>query len=246
MTGPAAYDVETLIRLRHGGAVDRGALAGMAQDPQIAALLADWDRQDAALRALYAPLAAEPVPERHRRLLRPTRPVLPWRQMAAGVLLLALGFGAGWYGGRGGGDPAALARQALRSHETYVSEVLHPVEVGSADETHLLRWLSKRLGQPLNPPDFASHGFRLIGGRLLPGPTSPAALLMYEDDLGRRLSLYVTRSPAAGDDMAFAEDARARGFWWVEGDLGCALVGDLPRDTLRRMAVEAYHALAET
>ncbi|WP_347265819.1 anti-sigma factor [Paracoccus sp. (in: a-proteobacteria)] len=246
MTG-SAPDIETLIRLRHGDARDHEALARLAEDPQVAARLADWDRQDAALRALYAPLAAEPLPERHLRLLRPgpaqARPPRPgWLRLAA-ALLLALGFGGGWLAARPGGDPAGPQLEAaLRSHETYAPEVLHAVEVGAADEAHLLRWLSRRLGRPLHPPDFAAQGFRLIGGRLLPGLQGPAALLIYEDDLGRRLSLYITRA-RGGEEMVFAEAAGARAFWWVEGDLGCALVGDLPRDKLRAMSIAAYHAL---
>ena len=45
--------------------------------------------------------------------------------------------------------------------------------------------------------------------------------------------------------LAFAEVPGAQAFWWIDRGLGCALVGDLPRDTLRRLALQAYHDLTE-
>ena len=128
---------------------------------------------------------------------------------------------------------------------TYAVETRHPVEVAASDETHLVQWLSNRLGTKFRPPDLSDEGFRLIGGRLLPGPASPAALLMYEDDLGRRIALYFTRSDAGESELAFAEEPGRQAFWWVDGNLGCAIAGDLPRETLRRLAIAAYHDLTE-
>ena len=242
---------EEALRLRHGSPQDQARLATLAAgDAALTEELAEWDRQDAALRALYAPVADEPVSARltatvaAARVVRPS-PVL-WR-IAAALVLVALGFLAGWSGARML-QPAgpALAEVAMASFATYAVEVAHPVEVGAEDEAHLVKWLSRRLGTPIRPPDLSQDGFRLIGGRLLPGETSPAALLMYEDEMGRRLALYVTRREGGETELAFAEEPGRRAFWWIEDGLGCALVGDLPRDTLRHLAISAYHGLTET
>jgi len=249
----ASIPAEEALRLRHGSASDQARLQALAvEDAALAARLADWDREDAALRALYAPVVDEPLPARllaplaeaRRRSPRATPPF--WR-IAAAVALLALGFAAGWGGALLTQAPPAptLAQAAMTSFATYSVETRHPVEVGAEDEAHLVQWLSKRLGTPFRPPNLSQDGFRLIGGRLLPGRASPAALLMYEDDLGRRLALYLTRSADGESDLAFAEEPGRQAFWWIEGDLGCALVGDLPRDTLRRLAIAAYHDLTE-
>ncbi len=245
---------EEALRLRHGSAADRSRLSALATgDAALAEELAGWDRQDAALQALYTPVADEPLPERLLETVRATRraPVVGaggtgWR-IAAAVALIALGFVAGWGGARlvPSGAPPMLAQAAMASYATYAVEVTHPVEVGADDEAHLVQWLSKRLGAPIRPPDLASEGFTLIGGRLLPGDTAPAALLMYEDELGRRLALYITRSETAERELAFAEEPGRQAFWWVDDGLGCALSGDLPRETLRRLAVAAYHGLTE-
>lgn len=239
-----------LVRLAHGTPAERAELAALAAaDPGVAGLLADWDRQDAALAALYGPVADEPVPHRLRALVVPRRGRVWPGRIAAALALVALGAAGGW-GAAALWRPAPagvdLAQAALRSHATFVVETAHPVEVPAADEAHLVRWLSNRLGHRIVPPDLDAHGFRLIGGRVVPGATGAAAMLMYEDEIGRRVTLYVARSATPGE-TAFREvtDGTLRGFWWIEDELGCAVVGDLPRDTLRAIAVAAYHDLIE-
>jgi anti-sigma factor RsiW len=253
MLGSPSISAEEALRLRHGPAADRARLQGLAAgDPDLAALLAEWERQDAALRSLYGAVADEPLPDRLAAPLLAARngpqnrATAPWR-IAAAVALLAVGFAAGWGGARVAAPDAVpgLAQAAMASFATYAVEARHPVEVAASDEVHLVQWLSKRLGTPFRPPDLSDGGFRLIGGRLLPGTASPAALLMYEDDLGRRLALYLTRSDGGESELAFAEEPGRQAFWWVEGDLGCALAGDLPRETLRHLAIAAYHDLTE-
>lgn len=252
--GPATSREEAL-RLRHGTPADQARLAGLAAgDPGLEDEMAEWDRQDAALRALYAPVAEEPLPGRLIETVRaarraPAPRAMPaWGRLAAAVALVALGFAAGLGAARLWplDGPPVLARAAMESYATYAVEVKHPVEVAASDEAHLVQWLSKRLGAPLHVPDLGAEGFTLIGGRLLPGDATPAALLMYEDGLGRRLAVYITRAEGAERELAFAEEPGRQAFWWVDGGLGCAVAGDLPRETLRRLAVAAYHGLTET
>jgi len=244
---------EDLLRLRHGNAEARARLAALAgDDPTIGRRLADWDRQDAAMRALYGPLGEEPVPARHLDALAAADPVPrrippPYARIAAAIALLAIGWAGGWFAalhlGPGATRPE-LAAEALRAYSTYVVEVAHPVEVPASDEAHLVTWLSKRLGHPITPPDFASYGFHLLGGRVVPDPNGTAALMMYEDDTGRRITLYVAPTANATETaFRFAEGDGAKGFWWVDAGIGCALVGDLPRETLRAIAVAAYDQL---
>jgi anti-sigma factor RsiW len=253
MSVSPSISAEEALRLRHGPASDQARLQVLAAgDPALAELLEDWNRQDAALRALYGAIAEEPLPDRLTAPLAAARQhaprsfANPWR-IAAAIALLAFGFAAGWGGARLMQTPesSGLAQAAMAGFATYAGETRHPVEVAATEEQHLTQWLSKRLGTPFRPPDLSADGFRLLGGRLLPGTKAPAALLMYEDDLGRRLALYLTRSDAGESELAFAEETGRQAFWWIEGNLGCALAGDLPRDTLRRLAIAAYHDLTE-
>lgn len=78
-------------------------------------------------------------------------------------------------------------------------DAAHPVEVKATEQDHLVQWLSNRLGQSIKAPDLTGFGFRLMGGRVLPAAASGvAAQLMYDDDHGTRLTLYL-RNGKNGD-----------------------------------------------
>lgn len=244
-------DDEKLLRLRHGTPEARAHLDGLAgADPEVALRLAEWDRQDAALRSLYDGVAAEPLPERLRAALTPPARRPRAASVAAAVAIFAVGAGAGWIGAQFPVQAPAreeLAAEALRAHATFVVEALHPVEVPASDEAHLVAWLSKRVGARIKTPDLEAVGFRLMGGRIVPDVRGAAAMMMYEDDTGRRVTLYVSSAPEDGETaFRFVRGDDAQGFWWVDEGLGCALVGDLPRDLLRAIAVRAYEQLIET
>ena len=70
--------------------------------------------------------------------------------------------------------------EALVAHRLYVVEVRHPVEVPGSERAHLQTWLTKRCGWVVLAPELDATGLKLVGGRLLPGPTGPASFLMYE------------------------------------------------------------------
>lgn len=244
-------DDETIISLRESGLSGRLELDALAsEDATLAQTLAAWDRQDASLRTLYGPVAEEPIPDRllataNRRHLRRWSPA--WMRIAAILALFACGAITGWIAAMvsaPGEFQKALAAEALRAHSTFVVEVVHPVEVPGSDETHLANWLSKRLGHKIKPPDLARYGFQLMGGRILPEKNGAAAQMMYEDNSGRRLTLYVARELGARQTaFRFVEGDRVNGFWWIDGELGCAIIGDLPRQTLRSISVSAYNQL---
>ena len=64
------------------------------------------------------------------------------------------------------------------------------------EEDHLLPWLSRRVGTTLRAPDLGAFGLKLLGGRLLPGVSGPAALFMYEGASGERFTIYCSRLDA--------------------------------------------------
>jgi anti-sigma factor RsiW len=145
--------------------------------------------------------------------------------------------------------PAATAeprfvRDAVIAHAVFVPETRHPVEVAASDEAHLVQWLTRRLGTPVKAPVLQSQGFRLLGGRLLPGADAPRAQFMYEDTQGHRLTLYVTvfgegQSP---QETAFrsVREGSVEAFYWIEGRLGYALSADLPAADVMALARSVY------
>ncbi|MGB3418275.1 MAG: anti-sigma factor [Mesorhizobium sp.] len=243
------------------GALDGPARAAvqayLADNPAIAGEVESWKRQNETLRALYGHGAAEPVPPRLdvRRLERESRiATTRWSRMAAAaVLLLGVGTAAGWYGrdllASAGPVQAALGDQvlvdeAMQAHRVYSGEVVHPVEVWAGEKYHLRAWLSKRLARPLNVPDLRAGGFTLVGGRLLPAANGPAAQFMYEDNTGRRVTLYIIPAKEGREtSFRYASLDRLEAFFWTDEAISCALVGDLPRDKLQEIATQAYKQL---
>jgi anti-sigma factor RsiW len=224
--------------------------AWLVEHPEAGEEIQAWRHNDALLRSAYDPVLAEPIPERLRLAARPTR--RPLLRIAAALAWLALGASLG-YGLRSMEGPASspaeladnLPRNAAIAHAVYVPEVRHPVEVGADQEAHLVAWLSKRLGTPLRVPTLGAEGYALVGGRLLPGEVGPVAQFMYQQGDGRRLTLYVRGGEAANRETAFryAREDGVSVFYWVDGPLGYALSGDLPREELLPIANAVYKQL---
>jgi anti-sigma factor RsiW len=254
MTTKTPLTDEDLLAYAHDDAApDTGLADRVAADPAARATLAAWRAQDAALGALYQPVAAEPVPARLTDVLRraeaaPPTPGFGWlRQTAAALAILAVGAGAGWMARdatRVTPELASLQMDALQAHDTFVAEVRHPVEVLASDSEHLNTWMSKRMGRDMQPPDFAATGFALLGGRIVPSAQGPAAFYMYEDAQGQRVTLYILPR-GQGDSTAFqfAQDGATQTVFWMDEGLSCAVVGNMPRDVLNAIATAAYDQL---
>ena len=75
-----------------------------------------------------------------------------------------------------------------------------------------------------------------MGGRVLPTAGSPAALLMYDDDHGTRLTVYVQPMSAVGDAFRSAEQDDVRTIYWAERKLALAVTGRMPQAALLALA----------
>lgn len=218
----------------------------MREEPETVERVQAYRRQNELLRALYDSALSEPVPGTWRR----GRWRMGWRRHTATAAALLLAVALGWFA-RGTTQPPiavgpSLAARAAVAHVTYAPEVLHPVEVGAQQEDHLVGWLSKRLALPVRAPHLGEAGFRLVGGRLLPGEGRPAAQFMYEDAEGRRLTLYVAADGQEERETAFryAREGTVSVFYWIDGPFGYALSGELPREPLLRVAEVVYRDLS--
>ena len=218
--------------------------AWLRAHPEDAERVRAYAEQNALLRSLYGPVLDEPVPA----ALLAVHPS-GWRRYAAAAAIFALGLGLGWLV-RGEFIspqvvPVSLARLAATAHVVYAPEVRHPVEVTANEEDHLVGWLSKRLGTTLKAPKLAQVGYELVGGRLLSGPQGPVAQFMYQDARGQRLTLYVSRQRGEPRDTAFrfSQEDRISVFYWVDGNFGYALSGEMKRDQLLQVAEVVYKQL---
>lgn len=226
----------------------------LSATPEMKARSLRFEADRARLRNSFAPVIDEPVPDRLTGLVtgeakRRSAGLPSWRMAAAAVLLLAVGAGGGYLASIGGigvetQSEEALAEDAIAAHTIYAAEQRHAVEVGANDKDHLLSWLSKRTGLTLTSPDLSAEGFHLVGGRLLPAGQTTAALLLYEDAKGDRISIYVT---AEGEEKAKGiythENGGASAVYWLDKGWGCAVVGTLPEAELLDVGRNAYRQL---
>lgn len=216
----------------------------IAAHPDDAARVASWRAMSDALHAKYDSVADEPVPTRLSvdRLSRTPR---RWMMgaIAASLLMFAAGGGAGWMARGASATPSVFANftgDALEAHRLYVVEVRHPVEVAGNDRTHLQQWLTKRCGYEVKAPELDATGLKLVGGRLLPGPTGPAAFLMYETASGERFTIYASRAATETTQMRYASNGGNGALFWADRGVGYVVSGTTDRDRLERVARLVY------
>jgi anti-sigma factor RsiW len=221
----------------------------LAAHPSEAATVAAWRAQADAIRSRYGAVAGEPVPARLKldQLLRQTRAGgRSWAAMAAAAAIVAFMVGgtAGWVArGASAATPTAVeafTADALDAYRLYVVEVRHPVEVPGSERPHMTQWLSKRIGYELRIPDLQSLGLKLVGGRLLPGPTGAAAFYMYEGPSGERFTIYCAKATTPETALRFKEGNRVAAFYWVDDKVAYAVSGPANRDRLEKVAKTVY------
>ncbi len=214
----------------------------LAQDPALRQRVDDWRRQNEALRAAFAFRAREPVPRSlhvgqllEARLSR----TASWRVAAGLVLALAVGALGGWVarGRPPRTDMAWLTAQAASAHRVFAADVARPVEIRSGDSAMLVRWISARLGHHVDVPDLSAFGYSFVGGRLLAAVGGPAAMLLYDDAAGTRITVYV--QPMHGAPimpMRPVEDRAVSGYAWINGQVGYSVMSDQDAQPMHTLA----------
>lgn len=221
----------------------------LSENPEQAAMVAAWRAQAEGIRARYGAVADEPVPERLKveNVLRMTGAVSrKWMALAAAAATIAfiVGGTAGWFA-RGASAAAptgfeSFTADAVEAHKLYVVEVRHPVEVPGSDRAHMTQWLTKRLGYEQRVPDLQSMGLKLIGGRLLPGPTGAAAFYMYEGPSGERFTIYCAKAGVPETALRFKQGNQVSAFYWVDDKVAYVVSGPADRDKLETVSKAIY------
>jgi anti-sigma factor RsiW len=216
----------------------------LAAHPEDSERVRSWRAMAETLHARYDAVADEPVPRRLEieRLVRKPR---QWIYGAVAAVLLAFiaGGGVGWLAHGAAASPSAFqnfTEDALDAHRLYVVEVRHPVEVPGSERAHLQQWLTKRCGWDVRAPELAATGLKLVGGRLLPGPTGPASFLMYESASGERFTVYTARSEAETTQMRYAKQDNDGALFWADRGVGYVVSGGSDRERLAQVAQLVY------
>lgn len=219
-------------------------LVWLTTDREAAARVADYRAQKAALTALFR----EPRDDAHYIVVCRLAP--RWRRaglaascMAMGV---ALGSSSAWVSAKFAADTPVFAERADLAFALYTSDRRHPVEVAALPRDQLVNWLSRRLDRRLSVASLRGYGYALIGGRLLPGESGPAAQFMYQNTAGGRLTMYVEAVPKDAAAFRVFRDGDRSTFYWGSQGTGCALTGQLSEAQLRPMAIDACSTLGQS
>jgi anti-sigma factor RsiW len=231
----------------------REAVAGwLAGHPDEAAQVAAWVAQADAIRARYGTIANEPVPARlqlDQVMKRDRFATRRWISIAAAASLAAflIGGGTGWIAhGAIASAPSSfdtITADALEAYKLYVVEVRHPVEVPGNERPHMTAWLTKRLGYQQHIPDLQNMGLKLVGGRLLPGPTGAAAFYMYEGASGERFTIYSAPAKSQETALRYKGTERFAAFYWVDDKHAYVVSGPANREQLEKVTRAAWEQI---
>ena len=214
----------------------------LMQDPALRQRVEAWRRQSEGLRAAFAFKAREPVPRSlhfgrllEARLSRTT----PWRVAAGLVLALSIGAAGGWAvrGPQPRTDMAWLTAQAASAHRVFATDDTRPVELKSDDKAAFVTWMTERLGHHVGVPNLTTFGYHFVGGRVLAAVGGPAAMLMYDDDSGTRITVYV--QPMHGAPivpMRRVADSAVSGYAWINGQVGYSVMSDQDEQAIHTLA----------
>ncbi|MCM2399148.1 anti-sigma factor [Rhizobium sp. S95] len=229
--------------------------AWLADHPDEAAKVADWQRQNADIRELFRDY--ERHEETDRSMLARHRSAAGRNvsiraiamRVAAAVALFTAGIAVGRFTPPAAENvpvqvavnTASLQDQARSAFLIYANDVRHPVEVGADQQEHLATWLGKRLDYPMRIPDLSAVGMKLVGGRLVPVSGKAGALLMYEDTSGERITVLVGRNEDNREtSFRYASDEGLETFYWIDGPVGYAVTGEISRERMQQIADECY------
>ncbi|MHB2139710.1 anti-sigma factor family protein [Pseudomonas monsensis] len=217
---------------------DRRALdTWLASHPDQAAQVRAWQQDAQQLRAALGGALLQPAnPALDPAMIRQRRKRQTQRHLAsAAVLLMAVGIGgfSGWQA-----REMTLVRpsllpmtDALQAYRLIAQQGMLPADYKVADNGDMQRWLDRYFTRASRLPDLTAAGFQPVSGRLLSTDEGPAAMVIYEDGGGHKVSFYV-RPPGPKNTFlprGSRSDGDLQAQYWSGGGYNYAMVS--PVDT---------------
>jgi anti-sigma factor RsiW len=219
--------------------------AHLASHPADAERVNAYFRQKVALEELRDVLAEDDddefLPELQRRIdsaVTRQRLFVIGRGLAAGLAMLAPLAAIGWWTLSRPSEPVvatvseplpADVGPAFPFGGTFAPIGARAIDEGAASLGRLARYLDSR---SLSVPDLGTLGLRLVGGEAIPGVELPAARLIYVDERGNRLLVYVAVVEGEGQQAITVVPEGHLSLHWRNGPLVFAVVGPAGAATL--------------
>lgn len=204
----------------------------LATHPEAAAQVRAWQQDAQQLRAALGNALQLPAnPELDPALIRQRLKRQSRRHLAsAAVLLIAVSIGgfSGWQA-----REMTLVRpsllpmtDALQAYRLIAQQGMLPADYKVDTDGDMQRWLDRYFTQASRLPDLKAAGFEPVSGRLLSTDEGPAAMVMYEDRSGHKVSFYV-RPPGPKNTFlprGSRSDGDLQADYWSGGGYNYAMV----------------------
>jgi len=114
---------------------------------------------------------------------------------SAAVLLIAVSIGgfSGWQAREmtlASYAPLPMA-DAMQAYRLIAQQGLLPADYKASDDGDMQGWLDRYFTQANRLPNLSNAGFEPVSGRLLSTEQGPAAMVVYENQGGQKISFYV-------------------------------------------------------
>lgn len=212
----------------------------LARNPEDAARVEAYIRQNRRLHEAYDRYLAEPLPESIHRLGERLRQRMtdhsrerPWRRLAGAALVGGLVAAVGWlsFERMVGPSSSEMLFSMLDRDMAGRSEIATQAAIEPAS--------SKAGGEAVTgAPDFKPFGFSLVGTRLLKssGGQGSGMQLVYESQNGARVYLYFNRGGGGeSTGLTLQQEGAISVLFWHDAGRSYAMIGEVGRDTLLAM-----------
>ena len=216
----------------------------LAAHPDVAAQVHAWQQDAQLLRAALGGALQQPAnPDLDPALIRQRLKHQSRRHFAtAAVLLIAVSIGGvgGWQARQATLLASLLPMtDAMQAYRLFAQDNILPADYHVQDGGSMQAWLDRYFRQASRLPDLSSAGYAPVSGRLLTTDQGAAAMVLYEDQQGRRISFYI-RPPGPDNGFLPRGSRSADGLqadYWSGGGYNYAMVSpvDQPAPTLQKL-----------
>ncbi|MGF6221171.1 anti-sigma factor family protein [Pseudomonas frederiksbergensis] len=208
----------------------------LANNAEVAAQVRAWQHDAQQLRAALSGALQQPAnPQLDPAMIRQRAKRQSRRHLAsAAVLLIAVSVGGlgGWQARQMTLASAPLPMtDAMQAYRLIAQQGILPADYKVSNDGDMQGWLDQYFSQAQRLPNLTASGYTPISGRLLSTEQGPAAMVIYEDQAGHKVSFYV-RPPGPKNFLlprGSRSDGELQAEYWSGAGYNYAMVS--PSDT---------------
>jgi anti-sigma factor RsiW len=208
----------------------------LANNGEVAAQVRAWQHDAQQLRAALSGALQQPAnPQLDPAMIRQRAKRQSRRHLAsAAVLLIAVSVGGlgGWQARQMTLASAPLPMtDAMQAYRLIAQQGILPADYKVSNDGDMQGWLDQYFSQAQRLPNLTASGYTPISGRLLSTEQGPAAMVIYEDQAGHKVSFYV-RPPGPKNFLlprGSRSDGELQAEYWSGAGYNYAMVS--PSDT---------------